>query len=381
MINNSRSSTRRLWTPVSESDFVGRYRIGSELARGGTSTVHLGRLLGSVGFHRPVAIKRLHVQYARDPDFMAMLLDEARIVTQVRHPNIVPVIDVMMRHGEVFLIMEYVHGQALAELVVDGAPLEARLAAAVLIDALLGLDAAHKARTDQGEALNIIHRDVSPQNIMVGADGFSRLVDFGIAKAENRLQTTHTGQLKGKLSYMAPEQFYGGGVDCRADLWSASVVLWEMLTGQRLFRDESAAALTDAVLHRPIAPPSTIAGSPVALDAVVMGGLARDPARRFASAEAMAEALRMALPSAGHSAVGAWVRSAAAPWLADCMTKLARADDESRRDGTEEGSSVRTRLAALGVDPLTPPRPLEGGTNGSAGRMADVTSICRTRGW
>jgi serine/threonine-protein kinase len=189
---------------------VGRYVLYGEIASGGMATVHFGRLLGPAGFARPVAIKRLHAQFARDPDFVKMFFDEARLAARIAHPNVVPTLDVVAADGEVFLVMEYVRGASLAQLIRtvrrSGERVQPLICVGIVSGMLHGLHAAHEARNDRGERMDLVHRDVSPQNVLVGTDGVPRLLDFGVAKASGRLQTTRDGQLKGKLAYMAPEQ-------------------------------------------------------------------------------------------------------------------------------------------------------------------------------
>ena len=209
---------------------VGHYAIFEELAHGGMASVHLGRLRGAAGFTRTVAIKRLHEQYARDPEFVSMLLDEARLAARIKHPNVVPVFDVVACDGELFLVMEYVAGETLSRLIVasaqQGTRIPVQITAAILIGALTGLHAAHDAVSERGEPLHIVHRDVSPQNLIVGMDGVARVFDFGIAKAAQRGVTTQNGALKGKIGYMSPEQLRGERIDRRSDVFAAGVVLW-----------------------------------------------------------------------------------------------------------------------------------------------------------
>src|SRR5262245_26416960 len=188
---------------------LGRYAVYDELASGGLATVHLGRMRGAVGFSLTIAVKRLHPAYACDRGFVSMFVDEARLAARVRHPNVVPIFDVVAEQGELFLVMEYVHGLTLADLLRLGRERSHRappgVVASVLSGALEGLHAAHEARSEHGEPLGIVHRDVSPQNILVGADGVTRVLDFGVAKAAGRLQASAEGVLKGKVPYMAPE--------------------------------------------------------------------------------------------------------------------------------------------------------------------------------
>jgi eukaryotic-like serine/threonine-protein kinase len=308
---------------------VGRYAIFDEIASGGMATVYLGRLSGSGGFARTVAIKRLHAQFAKDPEFVAMFLDEARLAARIRHPNVVPTLDVVASSGEVFLVMEYVQGEALGRLVrrltSRGERVPVPMVLRILSDALQGLHAAHEARDERGLALQIVHRDVTPQNILVGVDGVARLLDFGVAKAAGRAQTTREGQIKGKLAYMAPEQLMGMGVTRETDLYAASVVLWELLAGRRLFSGGSEVDVVAQVLRREIARPSTIVPDvPKVLDDLVMKGLASKAEDRFASAREMCVALgACGLAEAPSIAVGEWVEALAADAIAERSAKIA----------------------------------------------------------
>jgi hypothetical protein len=314
----------------------GRYAMFDELAAGGMGTVHLGRLLGPVGFARIVALKRLHPHLAKDPEFLAMFLDEARLASRIRHPNVVSMLDVVVEDGTVFLVMEYVAGESLSRLMLAargrGERVPVPIAASILSGVLHGLHAAHDARDEQGRALGLVHRDVSPQNVMVGADGVPRVLDFGIAHAAARSHTTKDGSLKGKIAYMAPEQVRGEPVDRRADVFAAAVVLWELLVGRRLFQGGNEARLIEEVCRKPIASPSaTIDGITPELDEVVMHGLARDPAQRFQSARAMAVALENAVALATARQVGEWVETLAPDTLAERAARVAAVEGASVR--------------------------------------------------
>jgi serine/threonine-protein kinase len=307
-----------------------RYAMHDAIASGGMATVHLGRLVGAGGFSRPVAIKRMHAQFARDPDFVDMFLDEARLAARIAHPNVVSIIDAVVSEGEVFLVMEYVHGASLARLLRTalrprGKPLRPPIARGVVAGLLHGLHAAHEAEDDRGRPMNLVHRDVSPQNVLVGVDGVSRLVDFGIATAAGRVQTTREGQLKGKLAYMAPEQARGEPVTRRADIYAASVVLWEALTGRRLFAAESEATVLARVLTADVPPPGSIVpGLPRGIDDIVMRGLERDPAKRHATAREMALELALAGQLASPAEIGEWVAHTAPAELRALATLLGR---------------------------------------------------------
>jgi serine/threonine-protein kinase len=254
----------------------------AEIAAGGMAAIHIGRQRGPAGFSRIVAIKRLHAQFAKDPEFVKMFLDEAQIAARIRHPNVVSPIDVVATDGELFLIMEYVQGESLSRLTrgasETGSRISPSIALTILSGVLHGLHAAHEARSERGEKLGIVHRDVSPQNILVGIDGVARVLDFGIAKALGRSTTTREGQIKGKIGYMAPECFQLGEVTRYADIYSAGVVLWETLTGERLFKADTDSQTLARILANEITPPSRFASEVSgALDAVVLRALHRDP--------------------------------------------------------------------------------------------------------
>ena len=306
----------------------GRYVVCDPIASGGMAVVHLGRLLGTAGFSRTVAVKRLLPEYARDPEFVAMMLDEARLVARIRHPNVVGMLDVVAQDDELLLVMEYVHGASLAfllkQVAADGLRVPPPIVSSVVVGMLHGLHAAHEATSERGSPLGVVHRDVSPQNVLIGEDGVVRVLDFGIAKAASRAQTTRDGAVKGKLAYMSPEQIRRAHVDCRTDVFAASVVLWEALTGRRLFFADDVAVIAVEILRGNVAPPSSIVPdlSP-AVDAVVLKGLARAPESRFGSAREMAHALESALPPATPATVSGWLGHVAAATLAERAARIA----------------------------------------------------------
>jgi serine/threonine-protein kinase len=290
---------------------IGRYALFDEIAAGGMATVHIGRLLGESGFARTVAIKRLHKHLAVDPDFIDMFLDEARVAARLQHPNVVHTLDVMAAGDEILLVMEYVGGESLARLARSGRARGQRvppdIVASVIANVMHGLHAAHEAKSERGEPLEIVHRDVSPQNVLVGLDGVARVLDFGVAKALGRAQSTRDGQLKGKLSYMSPEQVATGLVDRRCDIYAAGVVAWEALTGERMRSGESEVQVYRRVLDGTVDPPSKHAPDlDPALEAAVMKALAANPAERYQTAREMAVAFEQ-LPHASASRVGEWV--------------------------------------------------------------------------
>ncbi len=320
------------------------------------ATVYAGRLNGPAGFSRTVAIKRLHPQFAKQPELCAMFMDEARIASRLVHPNVVHTLDVISEAGELFLVMEYVQGQSLASLV-SAARRRSELVAlpiaiAITIGVLQGLHAAHEARNDAGKALEIVHRDVSPQNILVGVDGVARLLDFGVAKAIDRLQITRDGSIKGKLAYMSPEQIDARHVDRRADVYAAGVVLWELLTGSRLHVADSAGAVVRAVLRGDVPPPSGLREAvPEALDVIVLRALRVERDERFETALDFAGALERVVAPATPREVAAWLEP-----LARAELNLA-----AERVGAMEAPSVVT--AAVPAPPIagepTPTSPVQ----------------------
>jgi serine/threonine-protein kinase len=334
---------------------VGRYAIFDRIAAGGMATVHLGRLLGAAGFSRTVAIKRLHAQYARDPEFVAMFLDEARICARVRHPNVVPTLDVVASDGELFLVMEYVEGEPLGHLLDVSLKRGERPplghVVGIMTGVLHGLHAAHEAKGEDGAPLWIVHRDISPQNVLVGADGIARLLDFGIAKSLGRVHTTRDGTIKGKLAYMAPEQLQGGAITRRTDVFAASIVLWESLAMRRLFDADNDAVRMKLILRGRIPPLREVApDAPEELEQVVMRGLERDPEKRHSTAQEMVEALEAAVAPSTLRAVAEWVRALSAERLSNRAALVFQVEKYS------SGVSLQAP-AGLAPDPGSPEEP------------------------
>jgi len=318
------------------------------------ATVYLGRLNAAGGVGRIVAVKRLHAQLAKNPEFVTMFLDEARLATRIHHPNVVPTLDVLADEGELFVVMDYVRGESLSKLnraaKDQGEPIPVPIIGAIMSGVLQGLQAAHEAVDEQGKPLGIVHRDVSPQNILVGEDGMARILDFGVAKAASRLHQTQDGQLKGKLAYMAPEQI-DGEVTELCDVYAAGIVLWEALTGRYLFRATTEGATIDRLVKRRVDPPSRYNEAVgAALDLVAVQALQAKPEQRFASASKMAEALDKAVRAASILEVGKWVKATAA------VTLQSRQDAEQTiESGADSLSGFPVLPADLGSGELTPP--------------------------
>ncbi len=269
---------------------LGRYRLVREIASGGMASVNLAV---ADGVDKLVALKMIHAHLAQEDSFVQMFLDEARISSAISHRNVCNVFDFGEVDGRYYLAMDYLSGQSLRDVIhrlrkmPDLAPPSrlAVLAGTIIAEACEGLHAAHELRDAQGKPLEVIHRDVSPHNLFVSYEGSVSVVDFGIARASDRIQHTATGILKGKFSYMAPEQIRQLEIDRRVDVWSLGVCLWEMLTLERLFvRNSQADTLMSVMMDRVKAPSELHPGIPKALDAIVMKALARSPAQRYATA-------------------------------------------------------------------------------------------------
>jgi hypothetical protein len=363
-----------------------RYEVLGLLATGGMASVLYGRLKGPTGFAREVAIKRLHPHFASEPDFLQMFIDEAHICARLSHANIVSALDVIDTPPDLCLVMEYVHGAALDALLhaarTRSQAVPVPVAIALLSGVLHGLHAAHEARDESGGPLGIVHRDVSPSNVMVGQDGVARVLDFGIACAFSKVRSTPTGELKGKFAYMAPELLRGRPVDKRLDVYAAAVVLWETLAGRSLFGRQPSAAVIQDVLACAVSPPSHARPdiSPE-LDAIVLRGLARDPDERFESAEAFAIALEQQCEVARQSDVSAWVRLLMGQALDSRALELRRL----ARERTASQSCVPGVLLAEGTlkEPFVPTlvNEVQGGASGRAAIARAPATRARARRW
>lgn len=283
---------------------VGRYRLLGEIARGGMATVHFARLAAAHGFEKWVAVKLMHDHMSQDETFVRMFHDEARIVSQLNHPNICQVVDFGDDDGRLYLVMEYLHGETLSSVVRaawrGGNRLPLWFCARIIADAARGLHAAHELKGRDGKTVGLVHRDVSPQNIMVLYDGVGKLMDFGVVRAEGRLTETAAGTLKGKFAYMAPEELRGGESDKRADIWALGVMLWEITCGQRLFRAKGEGQTAVLVLQSDIPDPrSLIDGFPDSLADIIMGCLERDQNERIGTAREVAVGLERFLLETG----------------------------------------------------------------------------------
>jgi len=278
----------------------GRYRLLSHLKAGGMGEVYQAVTASSLGAERPVAIKRILVPLADREEFVTMFIDEARIMVKLNHPAIVQVLEFGVAGDEYFIAMEYVHGRDLDTLAralrEEGRPFPVAIATHVVRQVLEGLDHAHRKRDDDGTSAGIVHRDVSPPNILCGFDGLVKLTDFGVAKATSKSSLTRPGQLLGKLCYMAPEQVLELPIDRRTDLFAAGAVLYELLSGGRLFDGHVELQVMEQVLHQQIPKLSQLRPEvPEALSRIVQTALERVPGRRYQWASEMSEALQQVI--------------------------------------------------------------------------------------
>ena len=276
---------------------LGGYELIMRIGRGGMASVWIARERVSPNTSRLVAIKAMLPDLASEPEFVSMFLDEVRLVSAIRHPNVVDVYEVGEQNGVMWMAMEWIEGESLHGIFTEASkrqiiPIE--IAVRVIADAAAGLHAAHELRDEQGRVLNVVHRDVSPQNVLISTSGAVKLVDFGVAKAIDRIsEKTRTGHLKGKFGYMSPEQVRGRSVDRRSDVFSLGVVLYELTTGRRLFRGRHDVHTLQLVASADIPSPSSLDPNyPTVLEGIVMRALERRVERRHPTAAALEEDLR-----------------------------------------------------------------------------------------
>ncbi|HZJ62234.1 MAG TPA: serine/threonine-protein kinase, partial [Kofleriaceae bacterium] len=276
---------------------LGKFEIVALLALGGTAEIYLARIAGAAGFEKYVVVKCLHDHLADDAEFVKMFLDEARLAAHLDHSNIVQTMELGNHEGRYYMVMEFLAGLSLAMIVrrvgerMPDARIPMPLVLNILAQSCAGLHYAHE-KAMNGKALNIVHRDISPQNLVISFEGVVKLVDFGIAKAEMRETRTRSGTIKGKFAYMSPEQCVANNVDRRTDVFALGVIAHELLTGRRLFKRASPYETYQSVIECAVTPPSKLVpGGDDALDAVIMRALTKDKAERYPSAEAFGDAL------------------------------------------------------------------------------------------
>jgi serine/threonine-protein kinase len=284
---------------------LGRYQLMVPIAQGGMARVWAARLDGAAGFQKLVAVKTILPTLVHNPEVLRMFWDEARIAASIHHANVCQVLELGEENAMPFIAMEWVDGVSLMRLLrqEDGSvmvPLPEALAAYIAAEVCAGLHAAHTLRSEEGHAMSVVHRDVTPHNILLTIDGAVKVADFGIAKAAGQSHATKTGEVKGKIAYMAPEQVGGEHIDGRCDLFGLGCTLYEAVTGVGPFRTDNDARTIARIMTMEPAPPSLHRpGLPPALESIIMRALAKDPARRFSSAEEMRAALLAYLRQAG----------------------------------------------------------------------------------
>lgn len=323
---------------------VGKYELLLPIGTGGMATVYLARSTGVGGFERDVALKLVHAHLRTDEESKLQLLEEAKLAARIRHPNVVPVLEVDEDPLGLFLVMDYVEGDTLSGLSrlcrSAGKTIPLPLIGRILNDALLGLHAAHELTDETGKPLNLVHRDFSPQNILLSTQGITRLADFGVAKAADRAVRTKTGLVKGKISYMSPEQARGQPVDRRCDVWAAGVVAWELIAGKRMHRsDDDVATLLSIVTEDPPRLDSVVPHVPKALSNTVASALTPDTGRRCPTAEALRKSLLKAFEDAGGIAD--------AQDLATFVQQMVRTKLDERKAAVAEVRTLRRRMVEL----------------------------------
>jgi TonB family protein len=371
--------------PSSGPDRFGQYEILERIASGGMAELSKAKRTGVEGFQKIVAIKKILPHLADDEEFITMFADEAKLAAQLNHPNIIHIYDLgKIQAGGYFIAMEYVDGRDLRAILKAGQdlgmPLPVPLAVYVASKVASALDYAHRRRDAEGHELNIVHRDVSPQNILISYEGDIKLCDFGIAKAARKASQTQSGALKGKLQYMSPEQAWGKPIDRRSDLFSLGIVLHEMLTGGRLFQGDTDIAILEKVRNADVPPPSSSnAEVPENLDAIARKALAKDPDERYANASDMLRDLESVLysytPAPGSADVAIYLHrlqseeAAVADARARETARAAREPEPARRRRSK-GAPVSRRPAPAppSAPPVPPPPPAAAGpASASAG--------------
>ncbi|HEX6246010.1 MAG TPA: serine/threonine-protein kinase [Polyangiales bacterium] len=342
-----------------EGRMFGGYRIAHPIATGGMATVFLARKTGPGRFAQTAAIKIIHPHLARNRELSEMFMDEARLASCINHPNVCRVFDFGEAEGTFFLAMEYVRGESwsgvLPALLAADATRVAALAAHVLAQACEGLHAIHEALGPDGRPLNIVHRDVSPQNLLIAYDGSVRLLDFGIASAEGRAHTGSTEVVRGRYAYMAPEQMRGMEIDRRADVWSLGVMLYEALHGYNPFIRDTQIATMLAVTQEPL--PEWSGHTPPELQEIGRRALAREPEARFSNARELGDALARFLARSGESALHAELsRQLRHTFAEQIAQKRAALRELSGEDTSVELSSVfpPVQAAETPLEPLAP---------------------------
>jgi serine/threonine-protein kinase len=334
----------------------GRYDLILPLGQGGMATVYVGQVSGIAGFEKLVALKVIHPHLSREKQFVQMFLDEARIAAQILHPNVAAVHEIGEHEGLLYMVGELVRGQSLKTVIrraaAEGMPFTQSIIAHIGASICSGLHAAHGLVDSEGRRLNLVHRDVSPQNVLVSYTGHIKLIDFGVAHARGRLSHTESGTIKGKMGYVSPEQLLGRSLDCRSDLFSLGVVLYELVTGRHPFPGRTGMDRLHRIAKGKLKPPREVypAISPD-LERIILTALNRDPDGRYPDAAAMGEALT------------AFVRSqteAAGPELLAKQMRYLFSADIAEQDRKLRGFRIKTGPSSVATGARA-----EGGTDWS----------------
>lgn len=335
---------------------IGRYTVVGRLASGGMAEVLLARATSIGGFERPFVIKRMHPEVVGQDVTVKSFMDEARLSASLQHPNIVQVIDVDQDRGDVYMVLEFLHGRDLLAVLREAAKRRTRVPlplAAYIVQAICrALHYAHTRVDASGQPLGIVHRDISPQNVVVTFEGEVKVIDFGIAKASSRLGGgTRSGVIKGKLGYMSPEQCRGKPLDCRTDVFAVGILLYELTVGRRLFVGQDDFETLRIVVECNVAPPSSIvAGYDPALERIVMRALAADRDRRYPTAEALLEDLERWHKSQGHAVAGIDLARYMRQQFADVLS----AWEAARGDPIKELEALRAKARSASDAPVEP---------------------------
>jgi eukaryotic-like serine/threonine-protein kinase len=339
---------------------LGRYELLLPLAKGGMAEVWAARMRGTRGFQKLVAVKTILTDVIDNARLEEMFLEEAQLASQIHHPNVVTTLDLGEHEGKLYLVMEWVDGEPLTALMSvaarsGGVPLS--IGVNLIGQACKGLHAAHTLEDESGALLGVVHRDVSPQNLLVTLAGTAKLVDFGIAKATSKVSNlTEAGEIKGKFAYMAPEQVRGGDVDCRTDLFALGIVLYSITTGKHPFRGTNPAETVRRICDEapPALPSSVVPGYPPALERVVMKALEKDPDARFSSASEMLRALEDAMPgpleASFETQVAEYIHGLFGVRSAERRTAIRVAQEQADRERTDPTGGTAGTMRALGID-------------------------------
>lgn len=341
----------------------GKYLLTHRLAVGGMAEIYKAKVLGVGGFEKDLVVKQILPQYAKYREFVDMFIDEAKITVSLNHGNVVPVYELGRIEGIYFIAMEFVHGRDLSQAMMRASELKSHFSpeqtVAIIIDVLKGLDYAHRRKDRKGEPMGIVHRDVSPQNVVVSFDGEVKILDFGIAKATQRLVATHPGAVRGKFGYLSPEQAAGEPVDRRADIFAAGTVLWELLTMRRLFGTGTEAQALDKIRKAVVDPPSQVNPDvPEALDDIVLRALQKAPDARYKDAGAFQLALSKFLYSSGGAVTSESIGIYMKKIFAEHLEEEEEADHDPRHQEEIERltEELAEKVKAQSTDPGHRPR-------------------------